>query len=157
PFRPGERRGRKRAQRVPVVVLEVACVQVAVPAGAALADLGVRQPMRVSMQRLLPPWRPLSIKRREPYTQAAGRPRRDLAMTVQVGARRTLIAALAAMLAASAAAHQGWEWTEDEEFELTGTIEEIYLGNPHAHLKVQAEDGLWDVDLAPPGPTQRAG
>lgn len=78
-------------------------------------------------------------------------------MTMHLVARRTLIAALAAMLATSAAAHHGWEWTEDEEFELTGTIEEIYLGNPHAHLKVQAEDGLWDVDLAPPGPTQRAG
>jgi hypothetical protein len=65
--------------------------------------------------------------------------------------RRTLIVGAAAgMLAATTAfAHHGWAWTEDTPFTLTGIIEEIYIGNPHVTLKVRAEDGVWDVDLAP--------
>jgi hypothetical protein len=60
-------------------------------------------------------------------------------------------------LAVPAFAHHGWEWTEGEPFELTGVIEEIYIGNPHATLKVRAEEGVWDVDLAPLAPTLEAG
>lgn len=73
--------------------------------------------------------------------------------------RRTVAAgfAAAALLATSAAAHHGWAWAEEETFTLTGSIEEIYVGNPHARLKVKAEDGIWDVDLAPPLRTIRAG
>ena len=36
-------------------------------------------------------------------------------------------------------------------------IEEIYLGNPHAALKVMAEGNLWSVELAPPSRTAAAG
>jgi hypothetical protein len=72
--------------------------------------------------------------------------------------RRTLLAALLCLTALTPAlAHHGWAWTEDDPFELTGTIEDIYIGNPHVTLKVRAEDGLWNVDLAPLAPTTRAG
>lgn len=72
--------------------------------------------------------------------------------------RRAVLAfALSILAAAPAAAHHGWAWTEDEPFELAGAIEEIYIGNPHVTLKVRAKDGLWHVDLAPLGPTTRAG
>jgi hypothetical protein len=72
--------------------------------------------------------------------------------------RRTLLAALLCLTAIKPAlAHHGWAWTEDDPFELTGTIEDIYIGNPHVTLKVRAEDGLWNVDLAPLAPTTRAG
>lgn len=72
--------------------------------------------------------------------------------------RRTVLAgASAALLASTASAHHGWAWAEEETFTLTGTIEEIYLGNPHARLRVKATDGAWDVDLAPPIRTRRAG
>ena len=72
--------------------------------------------------------------------------------------RRALVVGAAAMLfAAPAAAHHGWAWTDDEPFQLTGTINEIYIGNPHVTLKVRAEDGVWDVDMAPLAPTLRAG
>jgi hypothetical protein len=54
-------------------------------------------------------------------------------------------------------AHHGWAWTEGEPFELTGAVEEVYVGNPHVTLKVRAEDGLWHVDLAPLAATRRAG
>ncbi|MCT7376383.1 DUF6152 family protein [Chelativorans salis] len=70
------------------------------------------------------------------------------------------ILALGVGLAAGAVpalAHHGWAWTENEPFELTGSIEDIYIGNPHVTLSVRAEDGLWHVDLAPLAPTLRAG
>ncbi|MBP0614147.1 hypothetical protein J6595_00905 [Jiella sp. KSK16Y-1] len=57
----------------------------------------------------------------------------------------------------SAAAHHGWGWTETAESRLAGEIRSISLGNPHAHLEVENADGLWDVDLAPPYATERAG
>jgi hypothetical protein len=68
------------------------------------------------------------------------------------------LAPLILLLAGGGAlAHHGWSWTLDEDFELSGTIEEIYLGNPHAALKVMAEDGLWQVELAPAAATARSG
>ncbi|MGE4049409.1 MAG: DUF6152 family protein [Acetobacteraceae bacterium] len=72
---------------------------------------------------------------------------------------RLIPLAVAALLvfAAPAAAHHGWSWTEDQESRLSGTIESIHLGNPHAHLTVRNDQGVWEVDLAPPGPTRRAG
>ncbi|MCB8838379.1 DUF6152 family protein [Aurantimonas sp. VKM B-3413] len=57
----------------------------------------------------------------------------------------------------AALAHHGWAWTEDEESRLAGTIRSIELGNPHAHLEVETSDGVWQVDLAPPYATERAG
>ena len=73
--------------------------------------------------------------------------------------RRAAAALLVALLAAvpPAAAHHGWAWTDDGGFELTGTIREIYLGNPHATLDVEVEGEMWRVELAPPSRTARAG
>ncbi len=72
--------------------------------------------------------------------------------------RRLVLGAIAAAaFAGSAAAHHGWAWTVDEQSELTGTIREIFIGNPHAVLQVEAEDGTWTVELAPPGRTRAAG
>jgi hypothetical protein len=80
-------------------------------------------------------------------------------VTMQSVSRRTLlIGTLAGFLAPRAAvAHHGWAWTEDEPFKLTGIIEVIYIGNPHVTMKVRAEDGVWDVDMAPLAATLRAG
>jgi hypothetical protein len=54
-------------------------------------------------------------------------------------------------------AHHGWAWTEDQESQLSGTIVSISHGNPHVHLTLRNEQGLWEVDLAPPAPSARAG
>jgi len=73
-------------------------------------------------------------------------------------ARRTLLAAaLGAAGVTTAFAHHGWSWTVEEQSELTGTIEDIYIGNPHAVLMVAAEDGSWTVELSPPARTRAAG
>ncbi len=58
---------------------------------------------------------------------------------------------------AAAAAHHGWSWTEDEESRLSGTIVSINHGNPHASLELRNDRGTWEVDLAPPSATTRAG
>jgi hypothetical protein len=73
--------------------------------------------------------------------------------------RRVLIGGTAAaLLAASAHAHHGWDWTEEEEmFELTGTVAKVYIGEPHPTVNVEAEDGLWIVELAPRERTIAAG
>ncbi|HET7715244.1 MAG TPA: DUF6152 family protein [Bauldia sp.] len=77
---------------------------------------------------------------------------------MQTWIRAALVgAALFAGGAAAALAHHGWDWTLDEDFVLDGTIEEIYLGNPHAALKVTSGGNLWQVDLAPPSRTAAAG
>src|SRR3712207_2368555 len=68
-----------------------------------------------------------------------------------------LASALVLASTGAALAHHGWEWTEDQESRLSGTIEAISLGNPHAHLTLRNEQGLWEVDLAPPSATARAG
>jgi hypothetical protein len=89
----------------------------------------------------------------------AGKSSQERIMTSATVSRRTFIAAgsIFLMSASAALAHHGWAWTEDEPFELTGTIEEIYIGNPHVTLKVRADDGVWDVDLAPLARSVRAG
>ena len=68
-----------------------------------------------------------------------------------------LAIAAAALAALPALAHHGWSWPEDGFFRLEGIIAAIYVGNPHATLDVDVEGETWRVELAPPGPTIRAG
>ena len=75
-------------------------------------------------------------------------------------ARRSLcIGILAASLAAIPAfAHHGWAGNQDEEFELTGTVVRgVSLAGPHATMQIRAQDQVWDLTLAPPARTERAG
>ncbi|TIX49734.1 DUF6152 family protein [Alteraurantiacibacter aquimixticola] len=76
----------------------------------------------------------------------------------------TLTAAIAAAaLPLAAFAHHGWGWTEDEESRLSGEIVTISFGNPHMHLQVRTEEGvwtggqIWEVDLSPPVVARRSG
>ena len=63
----------------------------------------------------------------------------------------------AALLSFNAFAHHGWSWAEEEQTELTGTIESISMSPPHPVLKVKAADGIWQVDLGNPNQTARSG
>lgn len=65
--------------------------------------------------------------------------------------------ALSAAMSLPAFAHHGWSWTDEEFFELTGTLQNVSFGNPHPVLDVEAADGTWKVELAPPAATTRAG
>lgn len=58
---------------------------------------------------------------------------------------------------ASASAHHGWAWTEDEQVEMTGVITELYIGPPHPRLMIETDKGAWQVDLGNPRQTRDAG
>ena len=74
--------------------------------------------------------------------------------------RRSVSMTLAAFVIAvlPAAAHHGWSGNGQEEFELTGTVEQaVSLAGPHATMKVRAQGQVWEITLAPPARTQSAG
>jgi len=77
--------------------------------------------------------------------------------------RRTLklsALALGSLLATHAAqAHHGWSGQGNEQFELSGTVHTtVTFGGPHATMQVEDDQGrVWDITLAPPSRTSRAG
>ncbi len=80
-------------------------------------------------------------------------------MTARFSRPAAVIVFTAALTIGTAAfAHHGWEWAEEKQTTLEGTIREIYIGPPHPTLKVEtAKDGLWQIDLANPSQTSRSG
>jgi hypothetical protein len=70
-----------------------------------------------------------------------------------------LVTALLALPAMPALAHHGWGGNQDAEFELTGTVvRQVSLAGPHATMQIKDKDGqVWDITLAPPPRTSRAG
>jgi hypothetical protein len=68
-----------------------------------------------------------------------------------------LTLAAAALFSLSTFAHHGWSWAEEEQSQLTGTIESVSMSPPHPVLKVKAADGVWQVDLGNPSQTERSG
>jgi hypothetical protein len=70
----------------------------------------------------------------------------------------SLAAAFALAMTAPAWAHHGWGGYQDTESDVTGKVESVSLGGPHASMKVRGSDGkMWDVVLAPPYSTFSAG
>src|SRR5690349_1715323 len=68
--------------------------------------------------------------------------------------------ALALVLFASPAlAHHGWGGNEEKEFETTGVlVKQVNLAGPHATMQIRDSSGrVWDITLAPPPRTARAG
>lgn len=55
-------------------------------------------------------------------------------------------------------AHHGWADNEEGQVELTGTlVKAVSLAGPHANFQIRVEDQVWDITLAPPTRTERAG
>jgi hypothetical protein len=74
--------------------------------------------------------------------------------------RRIALAAVAAaalFLPQATWAHHGWGWATDEEFELTGTIVTVRLGNPHGELTLQSGAERWVVEVGQPWRNANAG
>jgi hypothetical protein len=76
-------------------------------------------------------------------------------------ARRAILvgggALLAGGLSGVALAHHGWRWAEDGNFELTGIIRAVRLGNPHGLVTVDADGEEWTVEVGQPWRNARAG
>ena len=67
-------------------------------------------------------------------------------------------ALLAGVVAENAWAHHGWAGNGEQQFELTGkVVTPVSLSGPHANLQISAQGQLWDITLAPPARTERAG
>jgi len=83
---------------------------------------------------------------------AAFHPNRRRALQLALGG------AVAGGLVLPAAAHHGWNWAEEAQTELKGTIRSISMAPPHPSLQVAAADGVvWLVDLGNPAQTERSG
>ncbi|WP_458735113.1 hypothetical protein [Zobellella taiwanensis] len=54
-------------------------------------------------------------------------------------------------------AHHGWGWATDEQFELTGTIIEVRLGNLHGEVTLEVGGERWVVEVGQPWRDERAG
>lgn len=79
-------------------------------------------------------------------------------MTTPLTRRLAGALALSALVVGSAAlAHHGWDWAEEAQSTLEGTIREISMAPPHPTLQVAAKDGTWQVDLGNPNQTERSG
>lgn len=68
-------------------------------------------------------------------------------------------AGLITLAASQVSAHHGWSGQSREHFQLSGTVHRgVSLSGPHATMQIQDENGqVWDITLAPPARTQRAG
>lgn len=71
---------------------------------------------------------------------------------------RSILAAVFLTVAGSAAAHHGWAGYQTAEFELEGTVEaDVRIEGPHATMRLKVGGQVWDLTLAPPARTTRAG
>lgn len=57
----------------------------------------------------------------------------------------------------SSFAHHGWGWATGEEFEITGRIKSVRLGNPHGEMMLDVDGAEWEVEIGQPWRNQRAG
>lgn len=77
--------------------------------------------------------------------------------------RRTVLRGAAAATialglgATTALAHHGWAWATDEEFELTGRIQTVRLGNPHGEMTLDSGGETWTVEIGQPWRNDRVG
>lgn len=67
------------------------------------------------------------------------------------------LAALGGLAALPAAAHHGWGWATDTEFEITGKVTGLRLGNPHGEMTIDVAGKRWTVEIGQPWRNQRAG
>jgi hypothetical protein len=72
--------------------------------------------------------------------------------------RATLLAAaMGVFLSHPAPAHHGWGWATAEEFELTGQIASVKLGNPHGEVTIDVKGEKWIVEVGQPWRNEKAG
>ncbi len=61
------------------------------------------------------------------------------------------------LLAIQARAHHGWGWATADEFEISGVIPAVRLGNPHGELTLDVQGETWVVEVGQPWRNERAG
>jgi len=53
--------------------------------------------------------------------------------------------------------HHGWGWATDAEYEITGKIVDVRLGNPHGEVTLEVENQHWVIEIGQPWRNERAG
>ncbi len=53
--------------------------------------------------------------------------------------------------------HHGWGWATDEEYEITGEVTDLRLGNPHGELTLNVDGSEWTVEVGQPWRNDRVG
>lgn len=72
--------------------------------------------------------------------------------------RRLAIGLLVSTASLTAWAHHGWNWAQEQQTTLQGTIESVSMSPPHPRLQVKSADGRqWQIDLGNPSQTERSG
>jgi len=61
------------------------------------------------------------------------------------------------VLSPSVAAHHGWGWATEEEFQISGKVVSAKLGNPHGEVTIDVEGAKWVVEVGQPWRNERAG
>ena len=63
-----------------------------------------------------------------------------------------------ALAATPLVAHHGWNGNGETQLELTGIVDTpVSLSGPHGTMKILVDGQIWDITLAPPARTRRAG
>lgn len=76
----------------------------------------------------------------------------------QITARAAaLILLVLAVVAPNAVAHHGWGWATDQEFEITGRITKVRLGNPHGEVSIDVKGEQWLIEVGQPWRNEQAG
>jgi hypothetical protein len=57
----------------------------------------------------------------------------------------------------AALAHHGWRWATDEQFEITGQVVAVRLGNPHGEVTLDVDGQRWMIEIGQPWRNERAG
>ena len=74
-----------------------------------------------------------------------------------IAAAAAVLFAVTTVAGPPATAHHGWAWATDEEFEITGTIDSVRLGNPHGEMVIDVGGTKWTVEIGQPYRNERAG
>ncbi len=68
-----------------------------------------------------------------------------------------VLLAAGVFLTQAALAHHGWGWATDEEFEISGKITQVKLGNPHGEVTLDVQGEKWLIEVGQPWRNERAG
>ncbi len=79
------------------------------------------------------------------------------ALNRRIGFALLALAAGLLFLSPPAPAHHGWGWATDEEFEISGKIVNVKLGNPHGEVTIDVQGAKWVVEVGQPWRNERAG
>ena len=72
--------------------------------------------------------------------------------------RALMAGAVSLALVLPAAAHHGWTGNVEDVTSMTGTVVQgVSLAGPHGSMKIRVDGKVWDITLAPPARTSRAG